>query len=262
MKALQQDVNIQTPQALPGRDGELIQVVRIPGAEDRHCVRFQWIDGQMPEETDQLDRLLGPFQQLGEITARLHQHAKHWQRPGQFVRQCWDEEATLGTRPIWGRFVDGPGLDAGEIRLLNRCADEVRERLLRFGRAHDRFGLIHADMRLANLLVHQGTIRVIDFDDCGFGWFLYDLGAALSFIEDRPEVPELVNAWVRGYRGVLPLSADEEQEIPTFIMLRRLTLLGWSASRGKTGGLAQELGEPFSKVTCTLASEYLDRFST
>ena len=262
MNALQQDATIQTPQAIPGTDGELIQTVRIPGVEDRRCVRFQWIDGQTSKETDQFDQLVEPFLQLGEITARLHSHARHWQRPDHFVRQCWDAEGTIGTSPIWGRFVDGPGLGASDKRLLNRCADVVRERLHHFGRGEDRFGLIHADMRLANLMFHQRNIRVIDFDDCGFGWFLYDLGTALSFMEDRPEVPELVNAWVRGYRGVLPLSADEEEEIPTFIMLRRLTLLGWSASRGQTGGLAQELGEPFSRVTCTLASQYLDRFST
>ena len=262
MNALQQDANIQTPQAIPGTDGELVQTVRMPGMEDRRCVRFQWIDGKTPEETDQFDQLIEPFVQLGEITARLHQHARHWQQPDQFVRQCWDEEGTIGTNPIWGRFVDGPALGASDKRLLDRCADAVRERLHHFGRGEDRIGLIHADMRLANLMFHQGNIRVIDFDDCGFGWFLYDLGTAFSFIEDRPDVPELVNAWVRGYRGVLPLSAEEEQEIPTFIMLRRLTLLGWSASRGQTGGLAQELGEPFSKVTCTLASQYLERFST
>jgi Ser/Thr protein kinase RdoA (MazF antagonist) len=48
---------------------------------------------------------------------------------------------------------------------------------------------------MANLLIHQGNIRVIDFDDCGLGWFLYDIGAALSFMEDREDVPELVDAW-------------------------------------------------------------------
>ena len=262
MKALQQDAGIQTPQAMPATDGQLIQTLRMPAMEDRRCVRFQWIDGQTPEETDQFDKLIEPFVQLGEVTARLHQHARHWQRPDHFVRQCWDEEGTIGENPIWGRFVDGPGLSDGDRRLLNRCANTVRDELRRFRRGEDRFGLIHADMRLANLMFHQGNIRVIDFDDCGFGFFLYDLSTALSFIEDAPEVPDLVNAWVRGYRGVLPLSAAEEKAIPTFIMLRRLTLLGWSASRGQTGGLAQELGEPFSKVTCALASQYLDRFSS
>ena len=44
-------------------------------------------------------------------------------------------------------------------------------------------------MRLANLLVDGRDVSVIDFDDCGFGWFMYDLGSSVSFIEHDPTVP-------------------------------------------------------------------------
>ena len=144
-------------------------------------------------------------------------------------------------------------------KLLKQCGNLIQERLDRFGKSPDRFGLVHADLRLANLLIHQGNVRVIDFDDCGFGWFLYDIGAALSFMEEREDVSELVEAWVQGYLEVRPLLEEEITEIPTFIMLRRLTLLGWAASRGQTGGLASELGIPFSKGTCQLARKYIEK---
>ena len=42
-------------------------------------------------------------------------------------------------------------------------------------------GLIHADFSLANLLIHKGDLRVIDFDDCGLGWFLYDAVTSVFF---------------------------------------------------------------------------------
>ena len=100
---------------------------------------------------------------------------------------------------------------------------------------------------------------MIDFDDCGFGWYLYDLGAALSFIEHRPDVPELVDAWVRGYRRVAPLAAADEAEIPTFILLRRLLLVAWIGSHAETD-LAQSMGEAYTEGSCTLAEQYLARF--
>ena len=53
-------------------------------------------------------------------------------------------------------------------------------------------------------------LGVIDFDDCGFGWYMYDLAAAVSFIEHDPRVPELIDAWARGYRTVLELPAAVE----------------------------------------------------
>ena len=49
--------------------------------------------------------------------------------------------------------------------------------------AVERFGLVHADLRLANLLVEDEKVNVIDFDDCGYSWFMYDFGTAVSFID-------------------------------------------------------------------------------
>ena len=80
---------------------------------------------------------------------------------------------------------------------------------------------MHADLRLANLIADGDDIQVIDFDDCGFSWYLYDLACALTFLEARPDVDELVASWVAGYREVEELSAEDEAEIPTFLMLRR-----------------------------------------
>lgn len=260
MKALQTDAGILTPQALPGVNGELIQRVSSPHIGARNCVLINWIDGEMPLETGELSELLEPFTRLGAITARLHQHAIAWQRPDIFQRQCWDFDGTIGDQPVWGRYLEGQGLTDADKRLLKKCANLIKERLEQFGKSTDRFGLIHADLRLANLLIHQGSIRVIDFDDCGLGWFLYDVGAALSFMERREDVPELVEAWVKGYLEVRLLSEEEIAEIPTFIMLRRLTLLGWAASRGQTGGLASELGLPFTRGTCQLAQTYIKKF--
>ncbi len=114
-------------------------------------------------------------------------------------------------------------------------------------------------MRLANLLMDRGTIKVIDFDDCGFSWLLYDCATTVSFFEDNPEVPELLEAWVRGYRRVGTLSAEEEAEIDTFVMLRRLLLVAWIGSHSETE-LAQSMGVAYTQGTLPLCERYLSRF--
>ena len=140
----------------------------------------------------------------------------------------------------------------------------MERRLKRFGQAPDRYGLIHADFRLANLLIHEGNTRVIDFDDCGIGWFLYDAGTAVSFFEHKPDVPELMEAWKEGYRRARPLSKEEDDEIWTFILLRRMTAvrLDGIASRdrprqaGRPGLLrrflrnGREISEPLRLRSC------------
>jgi Ser/Thr protein kinase RdoA (MazF antagonist) len=254
--ALRSEGVVRTPAFMPSPTGEDVVTVRLPGGGERYVVRFEWVDGTEPTE----DRLVQDFEQLGGIAARLHTHSRAWARPAGFTRFVWDFDTSLGERGHWGRWQDGLAVGAQEEEVLGRCAGLIRRRLSAYGTAPDRFGLVHADMRLANLLVKGDDVTVIDFDDCGLSWFMYDLGSSLSFIEHEPYVPELVDAWVRGYRAQAPLSAEDEAELATFIMLRRLLLVAWIGSHSSTL-TAQEMGEEYTATSCRLAEEYLGTMS-
>jgi Ser/Thr protein kinase RdoA (MazF antagonist) len=132
----------------------------------------------------------------------------------------------------------------------------MRGRLERLGEGAEVFGLVHADLRLANLLVDGDHLRVIDFDDCGFSWFLYDFATSISFIEHEPVVPDLERAWCRGYRRARILTAGHEAQIPTFVVLRRVLLTAWLASHAEVP-LARELGASYTAGTVRLAEEWL-----
>ena len=256
--ALREDGAVITPTAIPGRDGELIQTVPhelLP--RPRHTVLFEWESGEEPDEEAQ--DLRQPFEVLGELTGRMHVHVRSWKRPENFERMVWDFETSLGARPHWGSWRDGMGLTPEIEALFGRTIDLIEQRLARFGKGEDRFGLIHCDMRLANLLVDGDVTKVIDFDDCGFGWMLYDCATTVSFFEHKPEVPELLDAWVRGYRKVVDLPAEDEAEIPTFVMLRRLLLVAWIGSHSETD-LAQDMGVQYSADTVALCEDYLSKF--
>ena len=112
-------------------------------------------------------------------------------------------------------------------------------------------------MRLANLMIDGSKTKVIDFDDCGFAWHMYDFATAVSFIEDNPLVPEWMMSWLDGYLGERPLTTTDFDIIPTLIMYRRLLLLGWVGSHYDYAKEAQELGVGYTTITCTLAEAYL-----
>jgi Ser/Thr protein kinase RdoA (MazF antagonist) len=255
ISALRADGIVHTAPVIPTPDGRDIVAVRHPGGEERQVVAFEWMNGHEPPE----DRLVDDFRELGAITARLHRHAREWQRPTGFTRFRWDFDTSLGANGHWGRWQDGLGMGPSELEVLGRATDAVQRRLAAFGTGPDRFGLVHADMRLANLLVDGDSVCVIDFDDCGLSWYLYDLGSSLSFIEHLPVVPELIDSWITGYRTEGTLSADEVAELPTFVMLRRLLLVAWIGSHSAVPE-AQALGAGFTTVSCDLAEKYLVQF--
>jgi Ser/Thr protein kinase RdoA (MazF antagonist) len=251
MTALRQDAGLPVPRVLDADDGR--DLLELQSRDDTmFCAAFELANGLEPPESE----LAVWFPLFGTLTARMHQHARGWRRPPWFTRMRWDLDTTLGPNGHWGRW-DVSVPDPEERRQLGELADVVSGRLARFGTAPERFGLVHADLRLANVVVDGDKVTILDFDDCGDSWYLYDLAATLTFNEGRSDVDELIAAWVDAYREVEPLSREDEAEIKTFLMLRRLMLSAYVGLRDDTD-LAAELREAgFSGETCRLAETYL-----
>ncbi len=252
LAALKADQVVDTLTPIHQTDGSLIAEFAEDGTV-RHVVAFELIPGSEPDEACGLARW---FHELGAISARLHNHVRGWTPPPGFVRKVWNFDSTLGGRPLWGDWREGIGLTPEGRAILERTAALLQDKLAAYGETPDRFGLIHADLRCANLLIDGDRLCVIDFDDCGFSWYLYDFAAAISFLEHEPYIPELLTAWIAGYRTVTPLSDEETAIIPTFIMLRRVLLTAWIASHSETP-TAQQLGKGYTEGTVALASAFL-----
>lgn len=256
-QALAADGMVRTPPPIAGNDGELVQEGHAEGlCERRYMVMFTFSPGRQPDENEDL---AAGFERLGAIAAQTHLHSQAWRKPEPLERLVWDADAVFGPEPNWGDWRDAPNVTPQIREVLEKVEEVVCRRLAAFGKGRDRYGLVHADMRLANLLIDDDATTLIDFDDCGLGWFLYDFATSISFMEDHPQVPALRRAWVRGYRSVRPLPDEDEAEIDTFVMLRRMALLAWIGSHIEAPE-PQALAPDFAANTSLLAKAYLARF--
>jgi Ser/Thr protein kinase RdoA (MazF antagonist) len=259
LDALRDDTGIRTPHVLPTPDGQRVLALKEEGSSSpRYVVHFEFLPGVEPTPGD--EGLPASFELLGSLTATMHDHSVRWRRPRAFRRFTWDYDGAFGREARWGHWQDGIAIGPAEREVLERLDTTLRSRLARFGAGPDRYGLVHADLRLANLLQDGDQTYVIDFDDCGWSWFLYDFGTAVSFFEHDPRIPELTEAWVRGYRTTRRLSTQAEAEIPTFVMMRRLLLVAWIGSHSGTE-LARSMGAEYTQGSCALAEAYLSRFA-
>ncbi|TAG09712.1 MAG: aminoglycoside phosphotransferase [Verrucomicrobia bacterium] len=257
ISALREQTPIVTAELIAGLDGECIQHIWHPGVpEPRNCVLMTHLPGKEPEENNRLSA----FSQLGEVTAHLHLHAASWKPKHAIQRHRWDFDAMLGPQPLWGDWQNGLGMTSAKKNHLAKVVKALRPQVAAIGEGRQRFGLIHADLRTANILIHREKVAVIDFDDCGFSWFIYDLAAALSFLETHAEIPSYIDAWLTAYQRIRRLSRAEIAAIPTFIMLRRMLLVAWVGSHSDTQH-AKAMGTKFTDDTCDLAENYLSRFS-
>lgn len=252
LTALGSQSPVNTNVIIPTASGDRVYVTEVDGSE-RYAVMFEVMPGVEPD-----DIVLHPtsFHTLGIITAQLHEHARSWTPPEGFRRFSWDWRHSLGDEPRWGPWQDGIGITDDDLNLFSRAAELVRQRLEDYGDGPQQYGLVHADLRLANLLVENDQVNVIDFDDCGFSWFMYDFGTAVSFIEHHPALPQWQRAWVEGYRSVRDLEERDEEMLATFVMLRRLLLVAWMGSHAHAQEV-REMGASFTAGTRGLAETYL-----
>ena len=222
---------------------------------------FDWVDGRelgsMKEGPlgDQ-ETLLNSFRMIGELAGRVHNVSTAWRIPDGFMRHSWDSEGFVGKTPNWGRFWELPALTADERKLMKYARERVRTDLAKYGQSEKNYGLIHADIVPENVLVDGHTVRLIDFDDSGFGWHMFDIATAIYFSCGASNFDELQASLLDGYRVVRPLSQRDIDQLPLFILTRATTILGWMYTRHETE-TAQEMTPLMVETACEIAEDYL-----
>jgi len=256
---------IDVPQVMPGLDGELFASVAIEAVpEPRQVDLFAWVDGRQlgsVEEGLELDAaaVRSVYRTIGALAARLHEQASAWPLPQGFSRHAWDADGLTGEEPFWGRFWELEQLSAPQRELLLRARAAVHRGLHDYEADpdnHARYSMIHADLVAENLLVHAEQVRLIDFDDAGFGWHLFDLATALYFESDAPHFRSAFDALIEGYREHRELPDQQIACLPLFFAARSFTYLGWIHTRKETE-TARTLGPMLIDMACRAAQTYL-----
>lgn len=231
--AVRQEANLNVPEPILNKVAQYVTVVPNPDVPRLYlCTLFHWINGRF------LYRTLTPSHlfQVGELTARLHQHTIHWERPAGFTRRRVDNlnplhqeqdddfDEMVATQAIQAVATVSTPQDG---KVVAAVIQKVWAVLQALGEGPDTFGLIHSDLHQRNYLFHNGQVGAIDFDDCGYGHWLYDLAVTLYCLKDHPHFAVLRKAFLTGYRRNRPLSNEQEERLETFMALRALQDLLW-----------------------------------
>ncbi|MDB6045878.1 MAG: aminoglycoside phosphotransferase [Gammaproteobacteria bacterium] len=253
---------IEVPRAIPSRAGkpfELIEFEGVPGP--RQVDLFEWIEGRQLGSVEQgmsaqfqwIEQIYGT---IGELAARMHNQSCSWQPPAEFERHSWCGEGLTGAAPLWGRFWELEALTTRQRALFEHLRARISRSLADFGTTSDRFGLIHADLVPENILVEGKRLRIIDFDDAGFGWHMFEIATSLYFIRRESFYEVAREALIAGYRRHRPLPDEHLRLLPMFLAARGTTYLGWVHTR-KGEATARELTPQLIELAVAAADDYL-----
>jgi len=229
LAAMRREADLPVPEPIPTLDGRLLVSISLPGVPGpRLCSLLRWIRGRSVEHRVRPHH----FRVQGRLMARLHNFAAQWLPPPGLTKRRFD----------WhGLFQNdvGSGLPNSEAWALlpplhNKSfavvAQRVREVMDAWGQGRDVYGLIHGDLGVdANLLFWHGRPRAIDFDDSGFGYWVFDLAVGLEHCWQEATFPRYRDALLDGYAEFRSLPQEQSEHLELFIAAHEVYWNLWAA---------------------------------
>ncbi len=226
MLDLRRATQLPMPEPIHMLDGSLVGNMSLDGVpESRLFALLRWVPGELFNLVENADLSSSDIFSLGSYVARMHRHAEQYSVPEGFVRPRWGWDWLFGAdAPQWrlGKTL----LSEKDMNTLRSAADQIRRHLVVIGETSETFGLIHRDLHQENLLYHEGAIHAIDFDQCGWGYYLYDLALPYTWLrrfgQHRGAMRESL---INGYQSERFLPEDYQDQLETFRAMWLVTRL-------------------------------------
>lgn len=216
---------VAVPAALPNLQGELLVTL----SNGRKASVISWVKGEALGIAGEpfalpLPVLLERHRALGRLVAEFHAVTARLTLPDAFTRPRWDIPGLVGETPFWGRFWEHPEATPDQRATLIRARGFLRERLTDHA-VTSPVVPIHADVLRENVLVNDHSLSLIDFDDSGWGFALYDLGTVLSQNLYEPAYLQIRDALMEGY------GTSDRMMVEIFTLARTCASVGWTMPR-------------------------------
>lgn len=217
--------NHQVPEPLVSKNELLVEEVtnEIAGIS-RFCSLLSWQEGKKKGNSLSMANMYA----TGLLTAQLHKHTvgkkvKH--------RNYWTLDGLLNEDSKFGSY---KSLQAEkQYSILDECRKLTFKKIKQYQRKHpEKSALIHADMHFGNIVWRNNTPIPIDFDDCGYGFYMYDLAVTLVsmhplFKDEKNNQRAFAESFLEGYSSVQNLTTDDIDILPYFKLTRNLGMFLW-----------------------------------
>jgi Ser/Thr protein kinase RdoA (MazF antagonist) len=140
---------------------------------------------------------------------------------------------------LFGRYLRGIerflGNETDSLHFLQKLARALwRELEVLLRRFPPQFGFCHGDMHTGNaVLADDGQLYLLDFDACGFGWRVSDIGAYVVTYDwmgldeaVQAKRRQIITDFLAGYTAIRPVTEEEVKALDLFMAIRHFELLG------------------------------------
>ncbi len=200
----------------------------LPRSSVVHAAIFEYIEG---ESKTARDLSANDVNRIGAYLGALHSQAQ-FRSAGDFEGPRLDWDGLFGDDSPYASPSEGVSLRAEQNGILDQVARQLRPTMSQLATKPDAMGLIHADLLAKNILFRADSMAALDFEYCGWGFYLYDLAPLLWQLkgERAADYCLLEDAMWRGYTSVRRLDKGDRALLETFISARQLASIRWLLS--------------------------------
>lgn len=206
------------------------------------CSLFQYKEG----DTKSAKKLTAAdVRAVGLYLGALHREGQ-FEPPTGFARPSLDWEGMFGQESLYTVGDSSISISDEQADTFERVEDCVRRTMASIDRGPGTFGLIHGDLLSKNIIFHNDQLVALDFEYCGWGYFLYDLAPLLWQLKgERPgDYAQLEDALWSGYKSKTGMDAGMRDHLEAFLAARQLLSCRWllaKAGHPALRGLAPKL---------------------
>lgn len=210
LQALNKSKDLNVPEGMANCDGiYVLDIETETGYRRPYITMMRWIEGEKAagEFTD------SQAYNMGVLMSRLHEAAKDFNPPSDFVRPTWGVESfkreMAKLERYYERFLSEEGW-----KLYQDAAEKVVSQLTTMHPSEYNYGLIHADLHTGNMVFEDNQPYPIDFGRCGYGYYLYDMAGTI--LELWPK-----HRWmlIQGYESIRKLETDYIRDLECFFVM-------------------------------------------
>lgn len=228
LAALSQEAGLPVPAPVKTPAGKLVTQIATPEVPNgRFISMLRWLDGRRLRTSLRPKHLTS----MGRVVAQMHSFSAGWLPPAGFGRPNWDWDSQMGgslfRHPMEQIVASIPTKYREPFQYIS---GEAKQQMKSFGKGADAYGLIHADLYPENVLFKAGEAYPIDFEDCGYGYWIWDIAVALCTWAWGKEWERMRDAFWTGYTQIRTLPEKQSAKLDLFVAIQFATMVLWSSA--------------------------------
>ena len=145
------------------------------------------------------------------------------------------------------------------IKMIEKIAQKARDAVLAVPNNSLDFGICHGDLHGGNLHIHEGKVTHFDFEECAFGYRLYDLATFKWGLGSDEQRKKSWLTFIEAYQSIRPINESAYSLINSFVVIRELAATAYGIRHvhdfGHNDIMASDIDQVCDRLNLRLVSD-------